>query len=75
MFLQYGETIHHPLPWGIPLWDPSHVIFFGVLYLVLTTIGIGLTLVFYRTLKDLQKNTSSCHKDTHSKNHDTNEVH
>jgi len=55
MFLQYGETIHSFLPWGIPLWDPSYLVFLGVFYLVLTALGLGLGLVFYRTYIDIQK--------------------
>ena len=55
MFLQYGETIHSLFPWGIPLWDPSYVVFFGVFYLAITTLGIGLGLVFYKTYKDMKK--------------------
>ena len=55
MFLQYGETIHSLLPWGIPWWDPSHLVFFGVFYLALTTLGVGLGLVFHKTFKDIKK--------------------
>lgn len=54
-WMQMGETIHSPAPWDLPLWDPSHVVFFGVLYAVLTCLGIGLVLVHRGAKKDMQK--------------------
>lgn len=54
-WMQMGETIHSPAPWDLPLWDPSHVVFFGVLYAVLTCLGIGLALVHRGAKKDMQK--------------------
>lgn len=53
-----GETVHSPAPWDLPLWSPDYVIFFGVLYLVLSAIVIGLGLVIYKTIKDT-KNAES----------------
>lgn len=52
MLMQHGETIHSMLPWDIPWWMPDHFVFFGVLYLVLATLGLGLALVVGKTLKD-----------------------
>lgn len=57
MFLQYGESIQNLFPWGIPWWDPAHLVFFGVFYLALSTIGIGLGLICYKTYKDMKKDT------------------
>lgn len=42
------------LPWDIPWWMPDHFVFFGVLYLVLATLGLGLALVVGKTAKDLR---------------------
>ncbi|MBN2140708.1 MAG: hypothetical protein JW718_06840 [Desulfovibrionaceae bacterium] len=38
----HGETVHSPLPMDLPWWMPDHAVFFGVLYLVLGVIGIGM---------------------------------
>lgn len=54
MFMQYGETIHSPFPWDLPLWSPDYVIFFGFLYTVLFCLGLGIGLVFRQTLKDIK---------------------
>lgn len=53
--MTHGVNLRSPLPWDLPLWMPDHVIFFGVLYLVLAVLGIGLALVVYNTMKDLKK--------------------
>ncbi len=60
--LQYGESIQSFFPWDIPLWDPSFVIFLGAFYLVLTTLGVGLGLIIYKTLKDLKNDCESSHE-------------
>ena len=39
----HGETVHSPLPMDLPWWMPDHFVFFGVLYVVLAVLGIGLT--------------------------------
>ncbi|CAM2057793.1 conserved hypothetical protein [Desulfovibrionales bacterium] len=50
----HGETIHSLLPWDLPWWIPSHAIFFGVLFITVGFIGIGVTIViiksFYKTV-------------------------
>jgi len=38
----HGETVHSPLPMDLPWWMPDHFVFFGVLYVVLGVIGVGL---------------------------------
>ncbi|MGE4293235.1 MAG: hypothetical protein AB7E32_13625 [Desulfovibrio sp.] len=38
----HGETVHSPLPQDLPWWQPDHAIFFGVLYIVIAVLGIGM---------------------------------
>ena len=45
-----GENGHSPFPWDLPLWQPDYAIFFGVLYAVILILGIGLSLVFARSV-------------------------
>jgi len=58
LLMQHGETIHSMLPWDIPWWMPDHAIFFGVLYLVLTVLGLGLACVLGKSFLDLRKELS-----------------
>ncbi len=60
--LKYGESIQSLFPWDIPLWDSGYALFFGVFYIVLTTVGIGLGIVIYKTYKDM-KNDNDEDKD------------
>lgn len=48
--MRHGETLHSMLPWDIPWWMPDHTIFFGVLYIVLTIIGIGVGFVVLKSI-------------------------
>ncbi len=57
-----GVNVRSPFPWDLPLWMPDHVIFFGVLYLVVSVIGLGLALVAYKTYKDI---TNPQHEHSH----------
>jgi len=54
MFLMIGQNGHTPFPWNLPIWQPDYAVFFGVLYLVLLVLCIGLGLVIYRTSEDLK---------------------
>ena len=54
-----GENGHSLLPWDLPLWQPDYAIFFGALYSVLLVLGVGLTFVFARAIKDAKAN--DCH--------------
>lgn len=54
----HGETLHSCLPWDIPWWMPDHAIFMSVLYLALTFIGLGVTYVVMKGVKD-----TFCNKD------------
>ncbi|HBV41569.1 hypothetical protein JBF11_00625 [Taurinivorans muris] len=58
--MQMGETIHSPAPWDLPLWDPSHVVFFGVLYAVLIALGVGLALVHRGAVRDMKNEEQGC---------------
>lgn len=53
--IRFGETIHSALPQDIPWFLPDHLIFFGVLYAVLLTIGAGLAYVFLKSARDAAK--------------------
>lgn len=59
-WMQMGETIHSPAPWDLPLWDPSHVVFFGVLYAVLIALGVGLALVHRGAARDMKNEAQGC---------------
>ncbi len=51
----HGETIHSPAPWDVPFWDPSHFVFFSVLYAVLGLLCLGLAIIFVKSYFDVQK--------------------
>jgi hypothetical protein len=51
----HGETVHSPLPMDLPWWMPDHFIFFGVLYVVLGVIGVGLTYTIVKSWCDAKK--------------------
>jgi len=59
--MQHGESIHSMLPWDIPWWAPDHVVFFGVLYLVLGIVGTGVGIVVLKSIWD----TWFCKKASH----------
>ena len=59
-WMQMGETIHSPAPWDLPLWDPSLVVFFGVLYAVLIALGVGLALVHRGAVRDMKNEEQGC---------------
>ncbi|MDR2050783.1 MAG: hypothetical protein LBQ63_03325 [Deltaproteobacteria bacterium] len=56
--MQHGETIHSMLPWDIPWWMTDHAVFFGVLYLVLGVLGLGLAVVLGKSLADMRKGSA-----------------
>jgi hypothetical protein len=43
------------LPWDIPWYDPSHVVFFIAVYGALAVIGLGLAAAVLLTVKQLRK--------------------
>lgn len=48
----HGETVQSPLPMDLPWWMPDHFVFFGVLYVVLGVIGLGLFITVLQSLRD-----------------------
>ena len=59
--LIHGENRHSPFPWDLPLWQPDYAIFFGVLYAVILILGIGLSLVFARSIMEARKSDKNDH--------------
>lgn len=53
--LLHGQNNQSPFPWDLPLWQPDYAIFFGVLYAVILILGIGLSLVFARSIMEARK--------------------
>jgi hypothetical protein len=49
------------LPWDIPWYDPSHVVFFAALYGALSIIGIGLVSALILTVKRLKSREDGSH--------------
>ena len=50
-----GETIQSMLPWDIPWWMPDHAMFFGVLYVVLGVMGLGILWVVVKSVRDMSR--------------------
>ena len=59
--LIHGQNNQSPFPWDLPLWQPDYAIFFGVLYAVILILGIGLSLVFARSIMEARKSDKSEH--------------
>jgi hypothetical protein len=55
------RSVASPLPWDIPWYDPSHVVFFMALYGALTVIGIGVLAGIALTVYRLKKGGGSHH--------------
>lgn len=53
-----GESVHSPLPFDLPWWQPDHAIFFGVLYLVIMFLGLGLVFAVLKTFKDCSRHAA-----------------
>ncbi|QJB57678.1 hypothetical protein [Pseudodesulfovibrio sp. zrk46] len=51
----HGETVHSPLPMDLPWWMPDHFVFFGVLYVVIGVIGLGLFITVMQSIRDAKK--------------------
>lgn len=50
-----GETVQSMLPQDLPWWQADHAVFFGVLYLVLIIIGVGMGVVILNSIKETTK--------------------
>ena len=59
--LLHGQNNQSPFPWELPLWQPDYAIFFGVLYAVILILGIGLSLVFARSIMEARKSDKNDH--------------
>jgi hypothetical protein len=59
--LLHGQNNQSPFPWELPLWQPDYAIFFGVLYAVILILGIGLSLVFARSIMEARKADKNDH--------------
>ena len=59
--LIHGQNNQSPFPWDLPLWQPDYAIFFGVLYAVILILGIGLSLVFARSIMEARKSDKNEH--------------
>ncbi len=57
----HGETIQSMLPWDIPWWMPDHAMFFGVLYIVLGVIGLGILWVLVKSARDVSRTQAHDH--------------
>jgi hypothetical protein len=55
------RSVSSPLPWDIPWYDPSHVVFFSALYGALGVIGIGLVAAAILTLKRMKDGDHGSH--------------
>ena len=47
------ETLKSMLPQDIPWWETDYAVFFGVLYLVLIALSVGILYVIIKTRKDI----------------------
>jgi len=50
-----GETVQSPLPQDLPLWNPDHVVFFGVLYVVILVLASGVGVTILKSISDTLK--------------------
>ena len=55
------RSLSSMLPWDIPWYDPSHVVFFAALYGALAVIGIGLLSALILTIKRLKSGGNGAH--------------
>lgn len=55
------RSVNSPLPWDIPWYDPSHMVFFAALYGALSVIGIGLVSALILTIKRMKSGGSGSH--------------
>lgn len=55
------RSVSSMLPWDIPWYDPSHVVFFAALYAALSVIGIGLVSALIITIARLKSGGGNSH--------------
>lgn len=56
-----GETVHSPLPQDLPWFQADHAIFFGVLYMVLIVISIGMGYCVMKSWWDCRSDSHAGH--------------
>lgn len=56
--VELKRSVASMLPWDIPWYDPSHVVFFAALYSVLGVLAVGLLWALIATLRRLKKDES-----------------
>ena len=59
--VELKRSLSSMLPWDIPWYDPSHVIFFSALYGALTVIGFGVAAAAFMTIKRLKQGDGGHH--------------
>ncbi len=55
------RSLSSMLPWDVPWYDPSHVVFFAALYGALSVIVIGLACALILTVKRLKSGQDGSH--------------
>ena len=55
------QSLSSLLPWDIPWYDPSHVVFFAAVYGALSVIGIGILWAAILTLRNMNKSEDHGH--------------
>ncbi len=55
------RSLSSMLPWDVPWYDPSHVVFFAALYGALAVIGVGLISAVILTIKRLKSGENESH--------------
>lgn len=55
------RSVASMLPWDIPWYDPSHVVFFTALYTALSVIGVGLVSALILTIMRLKSGGGGSH--------------
>lgn len=55
------RSVSSMLPWDIPWYDPSHVVFFAALYGALAVIGFGLVAAAVLTIKRMKSGEGGAH--------------
>lgn len=48
----HGETVQSPLPQDLPWWQPDHAVFFGVLYIVIGILALGVAYCAVKSVID-----------------------
>ena len=55
------RSVSSMLPWDVPWYDPSHVVFFSALYGALTVIGLGLLAAIIISIRHMKHEDEEGH--------------